>query len=204
MRVAFNILEANAEGATVEFFNATDMHENPEPVVARWEGEDAIVWSTACLDRWNRKLMRFLHTANEKHGDGTALRLVRTMMGLGGKQVVYDGKHAKYRNLSTAQDGAKTYALVGTKIQVEAADEKEAAAKGQHAITRAMAKEPDQAEILAKWFRGQKVRLVDSEEVPKPIPVEQLARTAAEKKLAAEPIQKLSLKEDDKDEKDDE
>lgn len=203
MRVAFHILDTDG-AVTVEFFNATEMHENPEPVVARWEGDEPILWSSVCIDRWNRKLMRYLHTVNEKLG-GSPVQLVRALLGLGGKQVVWDAKHSKYRNLSTAQDGAKTYTLVGTKIQIEAADEKEAAAKGQHAITRAMAKDPEQAETLAKWFRGQKVKLVDSEEVPQPIPLIQLARNAHEKKLAELPIQKISLKdEDDKDEKDEE
>jgi hypothetical protein len=199
MRVAFNILETAKGQSSIQFFNATDLHENPAPVSGFFQqdsGTARITWTTTDISRWNRMLMRFLHEVNKLHG-GTPLKLTRALLGLGGKQVVFDQKHGKYRNLSTAQDAAKTYALVGTKLVVDAEDEKEAMHRARARITREMQDQPTSAEKLAAWFTGGcKLKLVESGEVPKPVSMLDIA-WKDENKLAEQPIEKLTWKRQD-------
>ncbi len=202
MRIAFAIKSAGQEGQTsIHFFNASEMQESPTPLIATWnypQGAKATapVYYTSTLDVWQRRVMAFVGGVVEEHGN-SALLLVRALVGLGAKQVVWDPTQGKYRNISTAKKGETTWQLVGTKVSYEAEDEKDALAKAPHKLMRAMQADPANATSLAKWFDGGKVKALETNDLPKAIAIEALANGAQEVKLAATPIPKISRKKED-------
>ncbi len=200
MRVAFNILSSNAKGSVVELFNATDMDEQPKPLTVLWDVEAGAVqlptFQTKTLDVWQRRLMAFVLRVMDAHGT-TPLTLVRAFHGLGGKQVIWDVGQGRYRNLSTAQEGAKVWQLVGTKLTVEGKDEKDALSKAPICLMNAMKAKPAEAPALAAWYEKSKVKEVAGAKLPDAIAIAKLAHGEAEVKLAETAIPKLNMKDDD-------
>ncbi len=195
MRVAFCIVSVGPSTSMVRLFVAADMQDGPAPL-AMIRDEEGVAWSTRTLDGWMRRLMTHIEKVEKLHG-GSALKLVRALVGLGAKQVVWDNEKKKYRNLSTAADAPKVWTLTGTSLTVEAKDEAEALKRAPARIAAAMDDAPDKAHIFARWFTSKKVEAEEGGAVPEAIPVEALA-LPNEKGLAKLPIPVLKMKEDEK------
>lgn len=109
-----------------------------------------------------RSLDNLHHTAFE-----SPVALLAALEDEGGRQVVYDKRLKKFRNISTMKDDKNMYVAVGTDISVPCDDEDLAERRLSTMVTKAMIKNPEEATTLAEWFaKGRKVKLLESGEVP--------------------------------------
>ncbi len=197
MRLAFSIDAATRDDTTVRFFAAVGLTDGAGEAVYLNRQGDHSIWQADSIGGPSRRLMAYLDKAREAFSCNSPLMLVRTLVGLGAKQVVWDDAAEKFRNLASAQDGDNEYELVGTKLRVGAKDEASALTRAKARLMTAMDEAPEEAETLARWFKTKKLKIVTSGAVPDAIPVAKLARGQEEVALAAKPIEKLSMKDEE-------
>lgn len=193
MRIALNIHTHNDKATLLDLFPATDLSGNPdlEPVRLFWDEDKSRLEGVSATNLDARFLMKAVQQAiGEDKPATTPFAVVRALIAAGATQVVWDAAAKKYRNLSTAKDGADTWELLGVKgLTVDADDEAGAVQRANRLIADTMAQNPAKAaELVAFFSGGSKVKKVASGKVPEAIKPEALASNDAEKVEAAKPV----------------
>lgn len=135
------------------------------------------------------RLVRNIKTSITEATKVSPLKLVMELAQSGARQVIYDDRLKKYRNVTTMKEGEDTYAAVGVKgITVTAENEEAAINRVKKLITNAMMENPKSAGELSGWFTaGCKVSKLASGKLPDVVGREQLAGPG-EKELATKSV----------------
>lgn len=194
MRFAYEIKDITANIATIVLFNAAECAENPacDKVVMRWARNDNKSWSFLGISIHdvngvvNRLLRGIKPVLKDKD---SPLKVVLSLAQETARQVVYDERMKKYRNVTTMKEGEDTFAAVGVKnIVTTAENEEKAIARIKKTITSTMMENPASAAELAGWFTaGCKVSKLASGKLPDVVGREALAGPG-EHELAKKPV----------------
>lgn len=195
MRFAYEIKTISATIATIVLFNSAEAVENPacDKLVAMWTRPDGkSPWSFAGLQIHdvNTDVARLLRNIKPVLKDKESpLKLTLALAADAARQVVYDERMKKYRNVTTMKEGEDTYAAVGVKNMVTTAEnEEKAIARFKKQITNVMMENPKAAVEMAGWFaEGCKVSKLASGKLPDVVGREALAGPG-EHELAKKPV----------------
>ena len=170
MKLFFEITEGK-KSHFITLFTRKQLSSNDTMGVTADVVEMAGKWSIANFNmivpsRENSMIIRGLDALKAKAFE-SPVSMINALEEEGGRQIVYDKRQKKYRNVSTMKDDADRYEAVGTGISIAAPDEDLAERKLTSQIMKAMTKNPEDAAELAEWFtKGRKIKLLESGEVP--------------------------------------
>lgn len=135
------------------------------------------------------RLLRNIKSAITDATRASPLKLVMELAQEGARQVIFDERMKKYRNVTTMKEGEDTYAAVGVKnMVVTAENEEQAITRVKKQVTNLMMEKPEAAAELAGWFSaGCKVSKLASGKLPDVVGREALAGPG-EKELATKPV----------------
>lgn len=202
MRTAFEIKTITATKATIAFFDARNLSDEPnaQPLIVGWQrAEKGKPWEKAptvvahlCED--HGRILAALGRRLEEAKATSPLHLIRAVQYRHGVQVVWDATAKKYRNVGLLKDGATIYELVGTDLTIEFSgdhEEKAVANRAKRTVADAMVENPEKAADLSKWFAGGcKTKKVSHHKAPNAVPISELAQDKDEEALAATPVRK--------------
>ncbi len=143
----------------------------------------------ADLTTEHQRLLRNVRPIIADGAKASPLKSVMELAQSGARQVIFDERLKKYRNVTTMKEGEDTYSAVGVKNIVVSADTEETAVnRVKKLITNAMMENPASAGELAGWFSaGCKVTKVTSGKLPDVVGREALAGPG-EKELVTKPV----------------
>lgn len=211
MRFAYTINELTTTNASITLFNSSEAGDSPDSMakvsIFWYRSANNQPWkfnSISILDINSdvSRLLRNLKASFHETSKVSPLRMVMELAGNSAKQVVYDERLKKYRNVSTMKEGEDTFAAIGVKgIVVSAANEEAAVGRVKKLITNAMMENPKAAGELAGWFtNGCKVSKLTSGSLPDVVGREALAgpgeKELASKPVVISPLKKKAIKKD--------
>lgn len=185
MRFAYNIDKINSTQSLVTLFNAADAGDElakiPLLVMEHKRSSPNEPWKLAGItlsglsDEHSRLIRNFKKAAGAL--DSPIKTLISLHENVGARQVVYDARLKKFRNVTTMKEGEDTYSAKGIKgINVTAKTEEEAVNRVKKVVTDAMMTNPSAAAELSAWFTaGCKVDKLASGKLPDVLKREELA-----------------------------
>jgi len=196
MRLAYEIVKPDENTLTLIVFPARESKDKPEEIsnaLIRYSRPDAKkpwAFKSIIINQINDLSARLISDLGAAQATTTTpLLLANSFHENGGRQVVWDKRQTRFRNVSTMKAGEDTWQAVGVEgITVNTEDEEKAVQRCKRAITDMMMEKPAQAADLAKWFsNGCKVKKLASGALPDAISREFLANPD-EVELAKKPI----------------
>jgi hypothetical protein len=161
MRLAIDIQTNNASLTVLNVLPVSDAMEPGDAVTLSWKKEKSkATFSGATFGGFGhhvktiREIARSLKLANVDTDFATPVIFFRALLARGAKQVVFDKRTSKFRNVTTMKDGESVYRAVGTDVTITTGDEALVTNRLQRAVSETMAKTPTKAGALAKWYEG--------------------------------------------------
>lgn len=170
MRFAYSIIAISSILSEVVFFNAVDAGDEVASIpTLKILHDRKDLTSTITLNGLGDEHSRLIRNFKKVYDPRSPLKTIIAMHEqLGARQVVYDIRLKKYRNVTTMKEGEDTYSAKGIKgISVTAKTEEEAVNRVKKIVTTAMMENPSAAAELANWFvAGCKVDKLASGKLP--------------------------------------